>query len=44
MPFTMLLCGEDTTGGGEKKKSNTLDKLDGEVLYMQNQNTISWMS
>ena len=41
MSFTMLLCGEDSGGGGEKKKSSTLDKLDGEVSYVQNQNAIS---
>lgn len=40
MSFTMLLCGEDSGGGGGGK-SSTLDKLDGEVSYVQNQNAIS---
>lgn len=41
MSFTGLLCGKDNGGGGgEKKKSSPLGKLDGEVSYLQNQNTI----
>lgn len=42
MSLTMLLCGKSRSR--KKKRSSTLDKLDGEGSCMQNQNTISRMS